>query len=332
MRKKMLFIYNPHAGKAQIRSNLLDIIDIFTVSGYEVTAYPTQRPGDAARETEERAGDFSVVVCSGGDGTLDEVVSGMMRREDRVPIGYVPAGSTNDFASSIRIPSNMRKAADIVVNGKVRSFDMGKFNDRTFVYVAAFGMPAEVSYETTQDMKNMLGHAAYFLEGAMRLADIQPFTMTVEYDEGVISEPFIFGMVSNSLSVGGIRMFRDEEVCMDDGLFEVILVRAPRTLADMRALSKAMHLGSGDDENVFIFKSSHLHITSEEPVPWTLDGEKGGVLQSVKLENQYRALEMIVPRDEVLPVSKWVNITSRRMKKVPGSGQPFACMRLTTVL
>ncbi|MCR4908527.1 MAG: YegS/Rv2252/BmrU family lipid kinase [Lachnospiraceae bacterium] len=301
MPKKMLFIYNPHAGKAQIRSNLLDIIDTFTVSGYEVTAYPTQGEGDAARAVLERAGDFELVVCSGGDGTLDEVVSGMMQREERIPIGYVPAGSTNDFASSLRIPSNMKKAADIVVNGTVRAFDIGSFNGRTFVYVAAFGMPAEVSYETTQDMKNLLGHAAYILEGAIHIADIEPYRIQVEYDDGKIDEPLIFGMISNSLSVGGIKFFRHREVFLDDGLFEVILVRAPRTLADLHAISMAMSQG-GDHENVFIFKASWLKISSKEPVPWTLDGEKGGVLKNVELSNLRRGLKMIVPRDEVLPV------------------------------
>ncbi len=303
MRNKMLFVYNPHAGKAQIRSNLLDIIDTFTVSGYEVTVYPTQGTGDAVRVVEERAGDFALVVCAGGDGTLDEVVSGMMKREERVPIGYVPAGSTNDFAVSIRIPSNMKKAADIVVNGTVRAFDMGSFNDRLFVYVAAFGMPAEVSYETQQDMKNLLGHAAYILEGAKRLGDIHPFRMKVEYDGGVIDEPLIFGMVSNSLSVGGIKLINQQEVFLDDGLFEVMLIRAPRTLADFTAISTSIWQG-GDNDNVFVFKSASLKISSKEPVPWTLDGEKGGRLKEVQLQNLHNVLEMIVPKDEVLPVSK----------------------------
>ena len=147
MDKCMLFIYNPKAGKAQIKSNLLDIIDTFVKAGYEVTAYPTQGPGDAVRAVRERRNGYDIVVCSGGDGTLDEVVTGMMRCEEKLPIGYVPAGSTNDFANSLGIPRSMVKAADVVVNGRNFACDIGAFNDDTFIYVAAFGLFTDVSYE-----------------------------------------------------------------------------------------------------------------------------------------------------------------------------------------
>ena len=164
MDKKMLFIYNPHAGKAAIRSNLLDIIDIFAKAEYEVTAYPTRQRGDAVRATLEKAGKYDLVVCSGGDGTLDEVVEGMMKRTDRVPIGYVPAGTTNDFARSLHIPSNMIRAAEMIVQEKEYACDIGSFNEDSFVYIAAFGLFTDVSYETDQQVKNVLGHLAYVLE------------------------------------------------------------------------------------------------------------------------------------------------------------------------
>ena len=160
MDKKMLFIYNPRAGKAQIRSNLLDIIDIFVKAGYEVTAYPTQASGDAVKAVKTRRAGYDIVVCSGGDGTLDEVVTGMMQCEEKLPIGYVPAGSTNDFANSLKIPKNMIKAANVVVRGKNFACDIGAFNNDSFIYVAAFGIFTNVSYETKQHVENVLGHAA----------------------------------------------------------------------------------------------------------------------------------------------------------------------------
>ena len=170
MKKKMLFIYNPRAGKSQIRSNLLDMIDIFVKAGYEVTAYPTQAQGDGIRAvTERQIGYYDMIACSGGDGTLDEVVTGMMRCEKRLPIGYVPAGTTNDFAGSLGIPRSMEKAARVIVDGRSFRCDVGGFNENIFVYIAAFGLFTDVSYETRQDMKNVLGHMAYVLEGMRKI-------------------------------------------------------------------------------------------------------------------------------------------------------------------
>ena len=183
-KKKMLFIYNPRAGKAQIRSNLLDIIDIFTKADFEVTAHPTQARGDGmCAVRERRPGYYDLIACCGGDGTLDEVVTGMMECENRIPIGYVPAGSTNDFANSLLIPRNMIDAAQVIVEGSPFGCDVGTFNDDYFVYIAAFGIFTEVSYETRQDVKNVLGHMAYILEGMRRLSGIKAYRMKVESEE-----------------------------------------------------------------------------------------------------------------------------------------------------
>ena len=205
-KKKMLFIYNPKAGKAKIRSNLLDIIDIFTKAGFEVTAYPTQAKGDAvAAVKEQKQGYYDIVVCSGGDGTLDEVVTGMMQCEKRTPIGYVPAGSTNDFANSLHIPKNMIDAAQVIVEGETFNCDVGAFNEDIFVYIAAFGIFTDVSYETRQDLKNLLGHMAYILEGMRRLSAIKAYRMKVESEELSVEGEFLFGMITNSTSVGGFK-------------------------------------------------------------------------------------------------------------------------------
>ena len=177
--KKALFILNPHSGKGQIRNHLLEIVDILVKDGYEVTVYPTQEQGDASRAMRERKKSYELIVCSGGDGTLDEIVTGMMQSGFKTTIGYIPAGSTNDFANSLRIPSTMKKAAETVVNGTVFSCDVGRFNDDVFVYIAAFGLFTEVSYGTRQEMKNMLGHMAYLLEGVKHLQNIKSYHLKV---------------------------------------------------------------------------------------------------------------------------------------------------------
>lgn len=299
--KKMLMVYNPHAGKAQIRSNLLDIIDIFAKAEYEVTMFPTQKRGDAVQATYEKAGEFDLVVCCGGDGTLDETVTGMMQREERVPIGYVPAGSTNDFARSLLIPKGMTNAAKIIVEEKLFSCDIGEFNKNTFVYIAAFGLFTSVSYETKQSTKNMLGHMAYILEGMKHISVIPSYTMEFRYfkdgspEEQIISGDFIYGMITNSMSVGGFSSLTCDDVELDDGLFEVMLVAKPKNLIERNQLAIALSSRRMDAENIFCFKTAALEITSKGAMPWTLDGEFGGNHEKVTIKNMKQALKIIVP-------------------------------------
>ena len=218
-KKKMLFVYNPKAGKERIRSNLLDIIDIFAKADYEIVVHPTQKKGDAVQAVMDRSDEYDIVACCGGDGTLDEVVSGMWKSKRRTTIGYVPAGSTNDFAVSLGIPSAMHEAAEGIVNGNEFQCDIGVMNEETFVYIAAFGLFTDVSYQTKQDVKNVLGHMAYILEGAKRLSEIRSYHLKVTTDEGVIEDDFVFGMVTNSRSVGGFKDITGKQILMDDGDF-----------------------------------------------------------------------------------------------------------------
>ena len=294
MDKKMLFIYNPKAGKAQIKSNLLDIIDIFTKAGYEVTAYPTQASGDAVRAVSERHPGYDMVVCSGGDGTLDEVVTGMMRSEVRLPIGYVPAGSTNDFANSLKIPKNMRQAADVVVNGRDFDCDIGTFNQDVFIYVAAFGIFTDVSYQTKQDVKNVLGHAAYLLEGVRRLPSVRAYPLKITCNGEIIEGEFIYGMVTNSHSVGGFRGITGQNVALDDGLFEVTLIRMPKNPLELNAIMASLTNLIDDTDGIYTFKTDQLYIQSLEKVAWTLDGEYGGSHSEVKIQNQKQAMQIMV--------------------------------------
>ena len=222
--KKLLLVYNPHAGKGLIRMNLSDILDIFTQGGYEVTAYPTQKVMDGYEKIKNDASNYDTVVVSGGDGMLNEAVCGMMEQTEKIPLGYIPAGTTNDFAASMSIPTRMKSAAQAVVDGVFFDYDVGELNGKNYVYVAAFGAFTDVSYETKQSYKNLFGHMAYVAEGIRRLPTYTGYDMVVEHDGEVVKGSFILGLISNTRSIGGLRNIIRSGVCFDDGLFEVTLV------------------------------------------------------------------------------------------------------------
>ena len=291
---KLLFIYNPRAGKAKIRSNLLDIIDIFTKAGFLVTAHPTQGTGDATNIVGRvKAGSYDLIVCSGGDGTLDEVVSGLMKFKLNIPLGYIPAGTTNDFARNLRISSNMITAAERICHRHAFACDIGYFNEANFVYIAAFGLFTDVSYETKQDIKNLLGQTAYILEGIKRLADLKMCRMRV-VSEGIdFEDDFVFGMVTNSISVGGFKHLTGKRVKLDDGLFEVTLIKKPKNPLELNNLIAALLTRSYNAECMFNFKTEKISFTCDEEVPWTLDGEFGGRHFEVTITNMKQAIEII---------------------------------------
>ncbi len=292
--KKVLFIVNSKSGKGTIRTKLMEIVDIFVKAEFDLTIYTTQAAGDARRKVFEEADGYELVVCSGGDGTLDEVISGMMEREEKCPIGYIPAGSTNDFANSLKIPRNMMKAAEHIVGQNTFPCDIGNFNGDYFVYIAAFGIFTDVSYETSQDIKNVLGHMAYILEGAKKLASIKAYQATVIANEKEISGSFLYGMVTNSLSVGGFRNITGKNVQLDDGVFEVTLVRNPKNLIEMQEIIACLLTSTPDDKYFYQFRSDCVKFIFEEEVPWTLDGEYGGDHVEVEIHNLMQALDIIV--------------------------------------
>ena len=296
--KKLLFVFNPFSGKAQIKGQLLDIVDTMVKAGYEVTVYPTQAQGDAVHKVEEEAGTYDLVVCSGGDGTLDEVVTGMMRRDQRVPLGYIPAGSTNDFATSLGIPKEMAKSAYAAVNGRPFPCDIGAFNEDFFVYVAAFGLFTEVSYKTSQEWKNVLGHAAYILEGMRSLHEIPSFLMQVEYNNIRLQDEFIYGMISNSTSVGGFKGMTGKDVQLDDGVFEVTLIKKPKNPIELNEIIASLINLVDDTEMVYSFKTEQVRFTAKRVIPWTLDGEFGGDHEEVVVRNLCKAVDIMVPAKE----------------------------------
>lgn len=298
--KRLLFIYNPHAGKGLLKPKLSDVIDIFVKAGYEVVTYPTQAYRDAYKKVLRYEIDsYDLVVCSGGDGTIDEVVTGMMQRGDRSPIGYIPTGTTNDFANSLHIPKGLLSAADNAVNGSVFPCDVGKFNEDIFVYIAAFGLFTDVSYQTKQEVKNVLGHLAYVLEGTKRLFNVPSYRIKVTYDGKTIEDEFIFGMVTNSRSVGGFRNMVGKQVVFDDGVFEVTLIKMPKNPLELQEIVAALLIEQVDTKHMYSFKAGNIVFESLEEIPWTLDGEFGGAHDRVEVQNLNRQLEIMVPEEHI---------------------------------
>lgn len=293
--KKMLFIYNPNAGTGVLKPKLSDVLDIFVKSGYEVVVYPTQKYHDGFEKIQTCTEEYDLIACSGGDGTLDELVTGMQMKKLDVPLGYIPAGTTNDFASSLGIPKDIIQAADTVVNGVPFSCDVGKFNEDYFIYIAAFGLFTDVSYETKQSMKNILGHLAYVLEGAKRIFNIPSYRIKVTHDGESFEDEFIFGMVTNSRSVGGFKGIIGSEIVFDDGEFEVTLIKTPKNPIELNDLLGAIVMKQINPERMYSFKSGRITFESQEEIPWTLDGEYGGSHKEVLVTDQKQALQIMVP-------------------------------------
>ena len=268
--KKLLFLYNTHAGKGLLKSRLAAVQDALAAAGWDVTIHPTQGAGDATAVAAARAGEFDRIVCSGGDGTLHEVVAGLMGLENRPEVGYIPAGTTNDFAKNLSLPRGMEAMARVAAAGVPRPVDIGSFNDRYFIYVAAFGAFTDVAYSTPQPVKNIFGHLAYVLEGATRLGSIQAYPLTV----------------------GGFKGMPAEPVRLDDGLFEVVLVRQPQNPLQLQAVIKALLTMSPDEGGlVTSFRTSRLRVACGQELPWTLDGEFGGA--PAEIVNRQKAVTIV---------------------------------------
>ena len=297
--KNMLFVFNPNSGKAQLKNSLMKIIQIFSNADYEVTVYPTKAALDGYEKIKASKGLYDIIVCSGGDGTLNEVVSAVITYGDeKVPIGYIPSGSTNDFAKSLGIPSDKIRAAYNVVSGESFSCDIGIINDRRyFNYVAAFGAFTEVSYATPQHLKNLLGHQAYVLEGVKSLAALKPYKVKVTSNELQVEDSFVYGMVSNTESVGGMRGLAGTGVDLQDGLFEVTLIKEIKNPMEVQQLVTAFLSKNFEKCDVlYSFKTSKITFESEEAIKWTLDGEYGGEWKEMRLEVEPRAIEFIIKK------------------------------------
>ena len=298
--KRLLFIYNPRAGQGKIATHLHTVLDCFVKQGYQVTAHPTQHAGDA-RETAVRLGAaFDRIVCAGGDGTLHEVIGGLMQLPTRPPLGYIPLGSTNDFSKNLCLPKSVAARAAVACGEHLMPLDVGRFQADIFVYVAAFGMFTDVSYRTPQEFKNTLGHLAYLFAGVTTLANIRAQRIAVVCDSGTVEGDYIYGMVGNTVSVGGLPALRDADVALDDGLFEVLLLKQPENMAQWQGVLHALRTQELDESGcITLLRTKSAQFHSVEPVAWTLDGEFGGEHAAVTVENLQHGVQFAVTQKDL---------------------------------
>lgn len=335
--KSLLFVYNSNAGKGLVKGKVVEVLDIFVKAGYLPTVYPTQGYKDGYKMVRHMKESYDLIVCSGGDGTLDEIVTAMVQSHLVCPLGYIPAGSTNDFARSLHISRNLLEAADDAVNGEEFRCDIGDFNGDIFVYIAAFGMFTDVSYATSQDVKNVLGHLAYVLEGIKRIYNIPAYNMKITYQnkelqelkqQRVLEGQFMFGMVTNSKSVGGVKNIVGKKVVFDDGEFEVTLIRKPKNIIELQEIVAALVIEQIDSKYMESFKVSSITFESNDEVAWTLDGEYGGSHNFVKVYNRQQALSIMVNPEieEEIDVEEYAvedefTLEELSMKKLPYESQ-----------
>ena len=297
MNRKMLFFVNPNAGHAEIRSSLMEVLQIFTEAGYDVTVHPTLSRGDLTDYIARNGEQYDCIVCTGGDGTLNEAVSGLMQLERRPPLGYIPGGTMNDVAASLGLSRDTVQAARDIVAGRPFPVDVGSFGDgRWFLYVAAFGLFTDVPYETPQQDKRVLGRLAYLLNGVRALSEVRPIHVTVTCGGRVLEEDVLDALVCSTTSVAGFRPHKDLGVSLNDGRFEVVLVRDIKNLTDFSAA--AAHLLRAEFEEPYFvsMQADEIGFRFCEDVSWTLDGEFGGQLRSVRIRNHQRAVDILVPR------------------------------------
>ena len=291
--KKMLFVMNPFSGQKRANRFLPEIIQMFNQAGYEVTIHITSGHGDATLAVERQGADKDLIVCCGGDGTLNETITGLLRSGSHAPIGYIPAGTTNDFASSLKLSHNILQAAQDILLGEPVSYDVGKFGERYFSYVASFGAFTKSSYIVPQNIKNALGHAAYVLGGISELSQIRKEHLRMEIDDQVVEDDFLFGAICNSTSIGGILTLDPRHVDMGDGIFEILLVRAARNLTELAECIQAVQNQTYNCAMITFRSAKSIKIYADPGMNWTLDGEKEDGHEELTVENLHHAIRLM---------------------------------------
>ena len=295
--KKALLIVNPCAGRNNKRLGALEIVKKFSPPEWETEIRTTRCQGDATTIVKDEGAKYDVILCCGGDGTLNEVINGLMKLDKKIPVGYIPSGSTNDLANTLGIPTELGASADLIQSGKKNSYDLGTLNGRYFTYVAGFGTLAEVSYSTPQDIKNALGFSAYILEGLSALTTIESFNLSYEADERSGEGEYLLGLVTNTLHVAGFKNIVSSNVLLNDGLFEVLLVKKPKTASDLQKIASSILSRNFDNECIESFKTAKITVTAKDkPLSWTLDGENGGEHLVSRIEIHERALNIMTKK------------------------------------
>ena len=291
--KKLLFIMNPFAGQKKANKVLPEILMLFTEAGFEINISMTTGPGVAAQLAAERGGMADLVVCCGGDGTLNETIAGLLDAGLDVPVGYIPSGTTNDFASSLNLSHNPIQAAKDILEGEPVAYDICKFGDRYFCYVASFGAFTKASYAVPQTLKNALGHTAYVLGGISELSQIRNEHVRMEIDGEVVEDDFLFGAICNSTSVGGILTLPQDQVDMGDGIFEVMLIRAPRHINEIADCILAVQNQTYNCGMITFRPAKAVKILADPSMAWTLDGEKADGYREIPVENLHHAVKIM---------------------------------------
>ncbi len=297
--KNLLLIVNPCSGKAKMRTELLRVVEILSAGGYNVTVYPTKERGDATEKVKSlKADKYGLIVVCGGDGTLNEVITGLMQSGIDCTLGYIPSGTLNEWSSGLRISRSIPNAAKDIVNGKTISLDIGKFGDKYFSYTASFGAFTEASYSAPQDVKNVLGQAAYFFEGIKSLGNIRPIHLKFECEEKTVEGDFLFGAVSNSMSIGGIVKFDEAVVELNDGEFEVLLIRSPDNILKLQPIIDGIIKKDLNRDGIEFFHTKKIKVTGGADVSWTLDGEFAQGADEITITNLAHAIHLTVPNEE----------------------------------
>jgi len=300
----MLFFVNPNAGHTEIRAHLLEVLEIFTKGGFDVTVHPTSRAGELTEVIAAEGGRYDMVTAAGGDGTLNEAVSGLMQLEAPPCLGYIPGGTVNDVAATLHLPKNCLKAAEVITGGREIRIDLGRFNRRWFAYVAAFGAFTDVAYSTDQSDKRLLGRLAYLLRGVQALGEIRPVHIRASTDAGTVEEDVILGLVASTTSVGGFQARLSSEVYLNDGLFEVLLVKNLKNVLEVNAAATAILRRDFSKPFFYRMKTDRITFDFDGPVPWTLDGEFGGAVRQAEIRNCRKALRIMAPAAEDLPMEQ----------------------------
>lgn len=291
--KKMLFIMNPYAGQRKANRHLPDIISLFNRAGYAVTVHMTDGPGDATRIAQELAPGMDLVACCGGDGTFSETVNGLLNLGLEIPLGYIPAGTTNDFAHSLKLSTDIMEAARNIAEGLPSALDVGKFHEKYFTYVASFGAFSRTSYTTPQNVKNALGHTAYILGGISELSQLRTEHIRLELEDQVIEDDFIFGAICNSTSLGGMLTLDPKVVDMTDGKLEVMLVRMPKSLLEISECIQAVQSQKYNCAMITFLSAERMKIICDGDIAWTLDGEPAICPEEFAIENQHLAIRLM---------------------------------------
>ena len=295
MKKKLMLIVNPAAGRSGYKNNFAEAMNELDRGGYQVTLFFTTKQGDAVEIAAEHAGEYDYAVCIGGDGTLSEMFSGLMRLEKRPYVGYIPMGTANDVATTIGLPKNDCLAAvKKFIKGEPHPFDLGAFDDKGFfAYIAAFGAFTEVSYATPQTQKKAWGHLAYVLQGMASLPYIESVQTRVEYDGGVFEGKLLYGSMSNSTSVAGIVKLPEKMVCLGDGMSELVLVREPEYITGIGEIVDSVLSQRFDSKDLVILHTRKAKFSFEKPVAWTRDGESGGEYTEIELVNYEAPIQLV---------------------------------------